>query len=112
LKNLEQCHPDLRKVAREAIKHFDFKVICGHRGKAAQDQAVATGKSKAKWPTSKHNATPSNAFDAVPVPLDWSDLQSFHAMAKVMKAAAKTVGVRIRWGGDFKNFFDGPHFEL
>jgi peptidoglycan LD-endopeptidase CwlK len=29
-----------------------------------------------------------------------------------MKQAAKELGVSIRWGGDFKSFFDGPHFEL
>jgi len=110
--NLDSCHPDLRKVAHEAIKHFDFTVICGHRGKAEQNKAFAEGKSKLKWPDSKHNKTPSMAMDCVPHPLDWSDTQSFHAMAKVMKAAAKKLGVTMRWGGDFKNFFDGPHFEV
>jgi peptidoglycan LD-endopeptidase CwlK len=112
LDNLASCDPALQKVAHEAIKHYDFTVICGHRGKAAQDKAVAEGKSKAKWPTSKHNAMPSLAFDATPVPLDWNDIKSFHAMAKHMKTAANTVGVKIKWGGDFKGFFDGPHFEL
>ena len=112
LDHLKQCHPDLQKVAHECIKHYDFSVICGHRGKADQDKAVREGKSKAKWPTSKHNAQPSRAFDAVPVPLDWKNIASFNAMAGHMKTAARTVGVKIRWGGDFKGFFDGPHFEL
>jgi peptidoglycan L-alanyl-D-glutamate endopeptidase CwlK len=112
IKFLNECHPDLRKVAHEAIKTFDFKVICGHRSKAAQDKAYAEKKSKAKFPHSKHNKKPSMAFDAVPVPLDWNDIKSFHRMADAMKAAAKKVGVPIKWGGDFKSFFDGPHFEL
>lgn len=112
LDNLKTCDPRLQKVAHEAIKHFDFTVIEGHRGKEAQDKAVKEGKSKAKWPTSKHNSKPSLAFDATPVPLDWNNKASFDAMAKAMKAAAKTVGVPIKWGGDFKNFYDGPHFEL
>jgi peptidoglycan L-alanyl-D-glutamate endopeptidase CwlK len=112
LDNLKSCHPDLQKVAHEAIKGFDFSVICGHRGKAEQDKAVATGKSKAKWPTSKHNSKPSLAFDATPVPLDWNDIAAFHAMATAMKTAARKVGVKIKWGGDFKGFFDGPHIEL
>jgi peptidoglycan L-alanyl-D-glutamate endopeptidase CwlK len=112
LDNLKTCHPDLQKVAHECIKHYDFTVIEGHRGKIAQDKAVATGKSKAKWPTSKHNSTPSKAFDATPVPLDWNDTKAFQAMATAMKAAATRVGVKIKWGGDFKGFFDGPHFEL
>jgi peptidoglycan L-alanyl-D-glutamate endopeptidase CwlK len=112
LHNLESCHSDLQKVAHEAIKHFDFAVICGHRGKSAQDKAYAEGRSKLKFPSSKHNKTPALAFDAVPHPLDWDDIESFHTMAVAMKTAAKAVGVKIRWGGDFKGFFDGPHFEL
>jgi len=112
LDNLATCHKDLQRVAHEAIKHFDFTVICGHRGKTAQDKAFAEGKSKVKWPNSKHNKNPSLAFDATPVPLDWKDTASFHAMAKTMKEAAHKLKITIRWGGDFKNFFDGPHFEL
>jgi peptidoglycan LD-endopeptidase CwlK len=112
LDNLAQCHPDLQKVAKECIKHFDFTVICGHRGKAAQDKAFADKKSKVKWPDSKHNKKPSLAFDATPVPLDWNNKASFHTMARHMKQAAEKVGVSIKWGGDFKNFFDGPHFEI
>lgn len=112
LDNLATCDPRLRKVAEEAIKTFDFTVIEGHRGQAAQNRAFAEKKSKVRWPHSKHNKNPSLAFDAIPVPLDWNDTASFHAMAKAMKAAAKTVGVGIKWGGDFQGFFDGPHFEL
>jgi hypothetical protein len=112
LRHLEQCHPHLQQVAHEAIKHFDFKVICGHRGKAEQDKAFREKKSKVRWPDSKHNKNPSKAFDAVPVPLDWDDIDSFREMAAAMKDAAKRVHVSIRWGGDFKGFFDGPHFEI
>ena len=39
-------------------------------------------------------------------------IESFHTMAVAMKTAAKVVGVKIKWGGDFKGFFDGPHYEL
>jgi peptidoglycan L-alanyl-D-glutamate endopeptidase CwlK len=33
-------------------------------------------------------------------------------MAANVKAAAKKLGIRITWGGDWKSFKDGPHFEL
>jgi peptidoglycan L-alanyl-D-glutamate endopeptidase CwlK len=112
LDHLAQCHPDLQKVAKEAIKHYNFQVICGHRGKAAQDKAFAGKKSKVKWPNSKHNHKPSLAFDATPIPLDWNNKASFHTMARHMKTAAKKLSIAITWGGDFKNFFDGPHFEI
>jgi peptidoglycan L-alanyl-D-glutamate endopeptidase CwlK len=29
-----------------------------------------------------------------------------------MKAAAAEEGVALVWGGDWKTFRDGPHFEL
>ena len=112
LDNLAACHPDLQKVAHEAIKHFDFTVICGHRGKSAQDKAYAEGRSKLRFPDSKHNKTPSYAFDSVPHPLDWNDRKAFDAMGAAMKTAAKKVGVKIIWGGDWKSFPDAPHVEL
>lgn len=112
LANLASCDARLQSVAHEAIKTYDFTVICGHRDKAAQNKAVREGKSKAPWPTSKHNSSPSLAMDCVPHPLDWNDTAEFHEMAHAMKRAAKRVGVRLKWGGDFKGFFDGPHFEI
>lgn len=112
LDNLKQCDPRLQKVAHEAIKTFDFVVTCGHRGKEAQNKAFAEKKSKLKWPDSKHNKTPSLAFDAAPYPIDWNDIKRFDQMGAVMKAAARSVGVKITWGGDWKSFVDRPHFEV
>lgn len=112
LDNLAQCHPDLQKVAKEAIRHFDFVITTGHRNKADQNKAFASGHSKLQYPHSKHNKKPSLAFDAAPYPIDWEDIARFDEMGKVMKAAAKTVGVKITWGGSWKSFKDRPHFEV
>ena len=49
LKQLDTVHPDLRKVLEEAIKTYDFSVICGHRGEAEQNKAVAEGKFKGSF---------------------------------------------------------------
>jgi peptidoglycan L-alanyl-D-glutamate endopeptidase CwlK len=38
--------------------------------------------------------------------------EHYPEIAKAMKKAAADQKVNIRWGGDFKSFFDGPHFEL
>ena len=40
------------------------------------------------------------------------DWPLFAQMAKTVKAAAKTEKVSIEWGGDWKTFRDGPHFQL
>lgn len=55
--NLETCHENLQKLFNEVIKHYDCSVICGHRGQQEQDQAFHDGRSKLKFPQSKHNKT-------------------------------------------------------
>jgi peptidoglycan L-alanyl-D-glutamate endopeptidase CwlK len=121
LKQLDTIHPDLRKVLEEAIKTFDFTVICGHRGEAEQNRAVAEGKSQLKWPNSKHNSYPSRAADCAPYPIDWSEKEKarFLVMAGHIEAAAIRLGIKVRFGWDFNqnhlnddNFKDLPHVEL
>jgi peptidoglycan L-alanyl-D-glutamate endopeptidase CwlK len=112
LLNLSQCHPALQAVAQHAVRNFDFAVICGHRGEAEQAAAFARGVSKARWLQSPHNFAPALAFDAVPWPLDWGNLERFDAMARELKLAAVALGVGLTWGGDFRTFKDRPHFEL
>ena len=117
---LDTAHPDLQRLFREVIKHIDCKVLEGHRDKVAQDAAVAAGKSKTKWPTSKHNKSPSHAVDVVPYPIDWSNTARFYHFAGFVKGLAATMGIGIRWGGDWdsdydfgdQTFDDLPHFEL
>lgn len=111
LNNLATCHPDLIRVAQEAIKHFDFVVICGERGEKEQNAAYARGASNARYGQSAHNYSPSLAFDAVPYPIDWQNIKAFTEMCKVFEKAAKTVNVSIRLGRDFR-MRDYPHVEL
>ena len=49
--------------------------------------------------------------DAQDKSLTW-DRKIYTTIAEDMKEAARIEGVVIRWGGDFKSFFDGVHFEL
>ncbi|MCW2335708.1 hypothetical protein M2323_004664, partial [Rhodoblastus acidophilus] len=62
---------------------------------------------------------PTNGFghavDLAPVVngvIPWKDWSKFASVARAMKAAASQVHVSITWGGDWKTFKDGPHFEL
>jgi peptidoglycan LD-endopeptidase CwlK len=125
---LASCHPDLQRLLRRAIKYMDFAVIEGHRNKEDQNKYFAEGKSKLKWPNSKHNTFLSEAVDICPwVPgrgLMWNSPQMFCLLAGVMKVSAEIEGVKIRWGGDWngnnvpvqedpsESFSDYPHFEL
>lgn len=117
---LDTCHPDLQKLFNEVIKHIDCSILCGNRGKEDQNKAFIDGKSKLKWPQSKHNSSPSNAIDVVPFPIDWDDKNRFYFFAGFVLATAKNLNIRVRWGGDWnsdynfknENFLDFPHFEL
>lgn len=120
LKEIETCHPDLQKILHEAIKYFDFAVTCGHRGKEDQNRAFAEGKSKLKWPNSKHNKVPAMAVDCAPFPIDWNKRHEFYFMQGLFLGIATQMGIKIRLGIDFNNdknlrndsFVDGPHIEL
>lgn len=118
--NLREAHPDLQKLFLEVIKHYDCAVIEGHRSEAEQNKAYYAGKSKLKYPNSKHNKIPSMAVDVCPYPIDWNDSKRFYHFAGFVKATAIQMGIKIRcgadWDGDndFKDqtFHDLPHFEL
>lgn len=112
LMRLSTCDERLKKIVLKVSETFDFTVLEGHRNQAAQDLAVKQGRSKAPWPTSKHNSMPSKAVDLAPWPVDWKNEAAFNALAMAMAFEAGKQGVAIRWGGTFKSLRDLPHFEL
>ncbi len=121
---LQTCDERLQRIARRAIMLVDFTVICGVRSKDEQNILFAEGKTKVKWPNSKHNVESpeelSKAFDLAPYPIDWKDKDRFYFLAGVIKGTAAQLGIKIRWGGDWdsdndfddQNFNDLVHFEL
>lgn len=125
LAQLATCDPRLQHILNEAIKHFDFSVLEGHRGQIAQDAAYAKGFSTVRWPHSKHNVAPSRAVDIAPYPIDWSEKataqQRFILLAGFILCISAQQGIAVRWGGDWNRnldtrdegaFRDLPHFEL
>ncbi|MCP4482089.1 MAG: M15 family metallopeptidase [bacterium] len=112
---LKECHPYLQIILSKAIEIMDFTIICGHRGKELQNEAFKNGKSKLKYPKSKHNGKPSLAVDIAPYPIDWNDKYRFEMLAMlILKIAQETpMGkYKIQWGGHWYKFKDLPHFEL
>lgn len=105
-------HPDLRKVVERAIEisEIDFTVLEGMRTLARQRQLVAAGASKTM--NSRHltgHAVDLGAMVGGKIRWDWP---LYAIVAKAMKAAAKELGVPLEWGGDWRTFKDGPHFQL
>lgn len=109
---LKGVHPHLVDVVRDALQlsEVDFAVIEGLRTKERQEQLVKAGASQTM--NSRHIT--GHAVDLAPLiggEVRW-DWPPFHKIAKAMKDAAAKRGVRIVWGGDWRTFKDGPHFEL
>ena len=117
---LETCDKRLQEVFNEVIKTVDCSVLEGHRGAERQDKLFEEGKTKVKYPNGRHNASPSNAVDAVPYPVDWDDRERFHLFAGFVLGIAYSMDISLRWGGDWNQNFevddnkydDFPHFEL
>ena len=119
-KNLNTCDGDLIFLFTEVVKYFDCSVLEGHRGRKLQNKFFKEGKSKLKFPDGNHNKKPSKAVDVVPYPIDFNDRERMTYFAGFVKGMAATLGIPIRWGGDWNsdtevkdNNFDAlPHFEL
>ena len=109
---LEGVHPDLVSVVERAIEitEQDFTVLEGLRSKERQRKLYKSGASKTM--NSRHLT--GHAVDIAPyvggsVSWNW---EFYYPMADAMKKAAKELGVPLEWGGDWKSFKDGPHFQL
>lgn len=131
LDKLQGVHPKLVDVVKRAIEltEQDFKVLEGVRTPERQKELYAQGRTKpgpkVTWTlTSNHFINPKtgygHAVDLVPYPVDWETLSKFDAIQKAMFAAAKELGVTIRWGADWdrdgkpreRGESDSPHFEI
>jgi peptidoglycan LD-endopeptidase CwlK len=116
-RHLATCDERLQRILNDVIERVDCAVICGTRGKAAQDKAYREGASTVQWPNSRHNASPSTAVDVVPWPLSWdvSDpavRDTWDVLALEIKGTANRLGIPIEWGGDWRRFKDLPHWQL
>jgi peptidoglycan L-alanyl-D-glutamate endopeptidase CwlK len=109
---LQGVHPDLVKVVKNAIdiSTVDFTVLEGRRSPERQKVLVEAGASQTL--NSRHitgHAVDLGAW--VDDQLDWS-WPLYARIAGAMKLAAKDLNIPIEWGGDWKTFKDGPHFQL
>lgn len=112
LSRLEGVHPDLARVVKKAaaLSDLDFTVLEGIRSVERQKQLVSQGASKTM--NSRHIT--GHAVDLAPMiagEVRW-DWPLYHKLAKIVKAAAADEKVPLQWGGDWRAFKDGPHWEL
>ncbi len=111
-KRLVGVHLDLVAVVEGAaeITEVDFVITEGMRTKERQEQLVRAGASR----TLKSRHLTGHAVDLaakVGDEIRW-DWPLYHKLADAMKQSAAALGIPIEWGGDWKSFPDGPHFQL
>ena len=134
---LATCHPVLQQILSAAILYtpMDFTVLFGYRGQEEQNRLYEEGRSKLRYPDSKHNKTgadgrqESHAVDVAPWYPDaphirWNRPDEFRWLAGfimgVGESIARSEGFTLRWGGDWdrdgnhhdQSFMDLPHIEL
>ena len=92
------------------ITEIDFCVIEGVRSRERQAKLVASGASR----TLKSRHLTGHAVDLaawVDGGIRW-DWPLYDKIGAAMKQASEEMGIQITWGGNWKKFKDGPHFQL
>lgn len=112
LSRLEGVHSHLVAIVKRAaaISDLDFTVLEGMRTLARQKELVAQGASK----TMKSRHLTGHAVDLAPLiggKVSW-DWPLYHRLAPIVKRAASELGHPVEWGGDWRSFKDGPHWQL
>jgi len=122
--NLKDVHPDLIMLVTLANSHYadgdrDFIVTEGARTIERQKELMAKGATKTL--KSRHLRTWSKGYGLVAHAIDvaptlsgkvrW-DWPLFHDIHDAFRAASIDCGVEFEWGGLWKSFPDGPHFQL
>ena len=105
-------HEDLVKICNLACQKSPIRFIIteGLRTKERQAQLVKAGASK----TMKSRHLTGHAIDVAAMvdnEIRW-DWPLYSKIAVAFKAAAQELGLVVEWGGDWKTFKDGPHFQL
>jgi len=121
--NLKNVHPALVTLVRAVSSFYEknavggvgFIITCGARTMAEQKRLLAAGATRTL--NSRHLIAPNGFSHAVDFAMTvngkikW-DWPLYSANASVVKMVASKLKQPITWGGDWKNFKDGPHFEL
>ncbi len=112
LERLSEVHPDLQKVVHKALElsPYDFGITEGKRTIERQKELYDSGKSQTM--NSRH--LDGDAIDIavyIESGLTW-EIGYYRKVAQAFFAAAIELGIQIEWGGLWRTFVDGPHFQL
>lgn len=112
LERLKGVHADLVNVVKFASSNSEikFEISEGLRSLAKQRSLLASGATQTL--NSRHLS--GHAIDVYAIiegEVRW-DWPLYSKIADAMKKAAQFLEIPIEWGGDWKTFKDGCHFQL
>jgi len=105
-------HPDLVKIVYRAIQttEIDFGVSEGLRTLETQKEYLAKGVTT----TLKSRHLSGHAVDVfayVGGIARW-EMPLYDKINQAFQSASKELKIPVEWGGEWKSFPDGPHFQL
>lgn len=115
--NFTKVHPLLIAVMVRALSlsKVDFIVTEGLRTLSRQKELVAKGASKTMnslhLPQHDGNSHAVDVAAYVNKTVSW-DMKHYKDISTAVKQAASELNIDVEWGGDWKTFKDGPHFQL
>lgn len=112
LTKLGLVHPDLQKIMNLAVKKSPLGLLVLEGMRTVERQRVLFLHHATTTMHSRHLT--GHAVDVAPLvggTVRW-DWPLYYQIAPVIKAAAKELNIPIEWGGDWKTFKDGPHWQL
>jgi peptidoglycan L-alanyl-D-glutamate endopeptidase CwlK len=117
---LKRLHPDMVKVVRRAqklVKDKSFGAIITCTTRTLAEQKILVKKGASQTLNSRHIPGKDGYAKAIDFAVTLNgkakwDWPLYAKLANLMKEAARLEKIPITWGGDWKSFKDGPHFEL
>lgn len=112
MNHLVGVRPELVILAYHTLllSPIPFQITDGLRTQQEQEKYLAEGKSR----TMRSRHLTGHAVDVVAIQdgkVSW-DWNLYETIATAFKKASAETGIKISWGGDWRGFRDGPHFEL
>ncbi len=115
--NNRLVHPLIKKLMNEAIKNspLDFTIV--ETVRTLEQQKINISKGVSKTIKSRHisgfnKSKLCEAIDIAPYPIDWKNIKRFIELSCHIKKTAQKLGIKVEYGGDWKNFKDYPHYQL
>ena len=116
LKGVKQILIDiLIEASKNSPYNFEIPAFGGLRTAEDQNQLFKKGVSKCDGFKNKSEHQKGTAFDIfllIGGQASWDKDKLTKVARHIQGVALDDFGVKLDWGGDFRNFIDMPHFQL